>query len=99
MQLAAELCCTYSMIFITLFLKSNINYIQPQGRPLPPRQILGAHQCSLEAARVRSRVSKWNTPAHTELLPRSWNFSIFIPNIFIMRTTTTFEVPHSRQVA
>jgi hypothetical protein len=44
-QLQAALCCTYSVIFITELLKSNINYIQPQGQPLPPPQgkYLGAH--------------------------------------------------------
>jgi len=30
------------MIFITKFLKSNINYKQPQGQPPPPIKIMGA---------------------------------------------------------
>jgi hypothetical protein len=35
MQLQAALCCAHSMIFITWFLKSNINYIYSQGQPPP----------------------------------------------------------------
>jgi hypothetical protein len=37
----------------------------------------------LSCAGARPR-SNWNAPAHTELLPRSWNVSIFIVNILIM---------------
>jgi hypothetical protein len=38
-------------------------------------------------------------PAHTELLPRSWNLSVFIVNVLIMHITEiTFKVPRSRQV-
>jgi hypothetical protein len=43
MQLQRVLCCTYTMIFITQFLKPHINYIQSQGQPPPQGKILGAH--------------------------------------------------------
>jgi hypothetical protein len=47
MQLLTVLCYTYDKIFVTQFLKSNTNYIQPQGQP-PPRQgeVLVAHLVS-----------------------------------------------------
>jgi hypothetical protein len=45
-------------------------------------------------ARLRG---KGNAPAHTEVLPRSWNFLIFVVNILIMHITETFKVPRDRQ--
>jgi hypothetical protein len=35
--------------------------------------------------------SNWNASAHAELLPRSWNVSIFIVNIIIMHITKNFQ--------
>jgi hypothetical protein len=44
--------------------------------------------------------SNGNAPAHTELLPRGWNFSAFIVNIRIIHITKKkiFKVPQRRQV-
>jgi hypothetical protein len=39
----------------------------------------------------------WKAPAHTELLPHSSNFSVFIVNI-IMQIKKTFKVPRRRHV-
>jgi hypothetical protein len=33
--------CTYGMISITPFLKSNVNYIEPQDQPPPPNNYSG----------------------------------------------------------
>jgi hypothetical protein len=51
--------------------------------------------------------SNWNAPAHIELFPRSWNFSVFTVNIIIIIiiiiiitthiTKKTSTVPRSRQ--
>jgi hypothetical protein len=41
-----------------------------QSRPMFPLSCAGAQPRS-----------NWDTPAHTKLLPRSWNFPIFIANI------------------
>jgi hypothetical protein len=52
----------------------------------------------LSCAGARPR-SNWNAPAHAELLPRSWNFPIFIINILITYITKkTFKMQSSRQV-
>jgi hypothetical protein len=43
----------------------------------------------LSCAGARPR-GDWNSPTDTELLPRSWNFSISIVNILIMHITKKF---------
>jgi hypothetical protein len=47
MQLQTVFCCAYSMIFITQFLKPDINYIYPQGPSPPPKEKFWERACPI----------------------------------------------------